>query len=71
MSEFDGQSLRVALVSDTHGHLDPRVAAIVERCDLAVHAGDVGGMAVLAQLQPRLGRVIAVRGNNDTPREWP
>ena len=47
------------------------MAAIVARCDLAVHAGDVGGMAVLAALRPRLGRVIAVRGNNDTPREWP
>jgi len=71
MSEFTGQTLRVALLSDTHGFVDPRIAALVETCDLAVHAGDVGGLAVLADLRPRLGRVIAVRGNNDNRREWP
>jgi putative phosphoesterase len=28
------------------------------------------GAAVLASLQPRDGRIIAVRGNNDTPHTW-
>jgi putative phosphoesterase len=65
-----GKTVRVALLSDTHGFLDPRIAAIVETCDIAVHGGDVGGLAVLRQLQPRLGRVVVVRGNNDTARDW-
>lgn len=69
MSE-PGQSLRVALLSDTHGFLDPRIAALVEACDIAVHGGDIGGFGVLRELQPRLGRVVVVRGNNDTPRDW-
>lgn len=71
MSEFAGKALRVALLSDTHGFLDPRVGAYVEQCDLAVHAGDLGCLAILDEIRPRQGRVITVRGNNDTPAEWP
>ncbi|NIR28294.1 MAG: metallophosphoesterase family protein [Gammaproteobacteria bacterium] len=62
--------LTVALVADTHGYLDVRVAAGVRGCDLAVHAGDVGGVAVLDALRPR-GPVHAVKGNNDTRAKWP
>ncbi|MFP4495395.1 MAG: metallophosphoesterase family protein [Halochromatium sp.] len=64
-------AVRVALVADTHGYLDPRVAALVADCDSALHAGDIGNADVLAQLQPRGGRVHAVLGNNDTARQWP
>lgn len=63
--------LRVALLSDTHGELDTRIAERVAQCDYAVHAGDVGNAAVLAALQPRQGQVLAVRGNNDIPAKWP
>ena len=41
---------RVALVSDTHGHLDSRIAEVVGRCRLVVHAGDIGSSAVLDTL---------------------
>ncbi|WP_296901006.1 metallophosphoesterase family protein [Thiohalocapsa sp.] len=61
----------VAILSDTHGVLDPRVAALVADCDLAVHGGDIGNAGVLAALQPRTGRVAAVLGNNDVPHKWP
>lgn len=64
-------SVRIAIVSDTHGYLDPRIARIVAACDVAVHAGDIGGAAVLRALRPRGGRVVAVRGNNDEPWCWP
>ncbi len=63
--------LRVAILSDTHGVLDPRIADIVSDCDLAVHGGDIGNAGVLAGLKPRSGRVIAVLGNNDSPAKWP
>lgn len=63
--------IRVALVADTHGALDERIAEVVAGCDLAVHAGDIGRPQVLAAMQPKSGRVIAVRGNNDTPLQWP
>jgi putative phosphoesterase len=63
--------VRVAILSDTHGFTDPRVLGLVAECDLAVHGGDIGGGAVLADLQPRTGRVVAVTGNNDLPHKWP
>nr|WP_207191030.1 metallophosphoesterase family protein [Halochromatium salexigens] len=59
------------MVADTHGYLDPRIAALVTHCDSALHAGDIGNAHVLAQLQPRGGRVYAVLGNNDVARKWP
>jgi putative phosphoesterase len=63
--------LRIALVSDTHGVVDDRIAALVVQCDLAVHAGDVGDADVLTRLQAGGTETIAVRGNNDTPQKWP
>ena len=48
-------SVRVGLVSDTHGLLRPETRAFLLGCDTIVHGGDVGAAAV-----------IAVRGNNDT-----
>ena len=62
--------VQVAIVSDTHGFLDPRIAEVVASCDVAVHAGDIGGVAVLKRLRPRQSRVLAVRGNNDTVERW-
>jgi putative phosphoesterase len=64
-------SLRIAILSDTHGFLDPSVAEVVLSCDIAVHAGDVGGKNVLQNLNPRAKIVIAIRGNNDIPGKWP
>lgn len=54
--------MRVLLVSDTHGAIDPAILALAGRCEQVVHAGDIGSAAVLAALGPR---VTAVRGNND------
>lgn len=62
--------MRVALLADTHGFLDPRIADLVADCDVAVHAGDIGGTDVLLSLQPRQ-QVIAIRGNNDVADKWP
>jgi hypothetical protein len=61
----------VIIVSDTHGFLDPRIARLAARCDYAVHAGDIGGSAVLQALRPKQKKVAAVRGNNDIDAKWP
>jgi putative phosphoesterase len=63
--------IRVAILADTHGQLDRRIETLVRGCDIAVHGGDIGNATVLARLQPRHGRVYAVRGNNDIARKWP
>lgn len=62
--------MRVLLLSDTHGFLDARIAMLAKICDYVVHAGDIGSVKVLTQLQPQR-KTIAVRGNNDTPGQWP
>ena len=61
----------MAIISDTHGFLDPRVAEAVTGHDCVVHAGDVGGAGVLEALRPSLDLVCAVRGNNDVAAKWP
>ena len=64
-------SITVAIISDTHAHLHPRIHALIKDCDHAIHAGDICDGDVLHAMQPKSGRVIAVRGNNDFPGAWP
>ena|SRR5438876_1166965 len=54
----------IGLISDTHGLLRPEVARVFAGVDLIVHAGDVGGRAVLEALR-RIAPVDAVYGNVD------
>lgn len=61
---------RVGIISDTHSHLDPRIADVLRGCDIAVHAGDIMGKHVLDAMRPAGGEIIAVRGNNDTRVQW-
>jgi len=58
------QSFRVAVVSDTHGLLRGGVLDALQGVDLIVHAGDVGSLDVLQQLDS-IAPVCAVRGNTD------
>ena len=58
-------TVSVAIISDTHGHLDPRIIEIIRECDYAIHAGDICGENVLAAMQPKSAMVIAVAGNNE------
>jgi hypothetical protein len=55
---------RIGLIADTHGLLRPEVAQIFAGVTRIVHAGDVGGRAVLEGLE-RIARVDAVHGNVD------
>ena len=61
----------VAIISDTHAHLDRRVADLIRTCDYAIHAGDICGEAILRQMQPKTGKVLAVAGNNDHNSQLP
>lgn len=65
------ETVRVALLADTHGWLDPRIAEIARACDIVVHAGDIGAAGILETLAEDRARVVAVSGNNDTPQHWP
>jgi uncharacterized protein len=42
--------MRIGLISDTHGYLDPKVLEYFNACDEIWHAGDIGDVAVATQL---------------------
>lgn len=54
----------VGIISDTHGHLSDKAYAALAECDYLIHAGDIGGPEILAQLEA-LAPTYAVLGNND------
>jgi putative phosphoesterase len=60
--------IRIGLISDTHGLLRPEVAAVFAGVSSIVHAGDVGGGAVLDGLS-LIAPVEAVYGNVDDPHD--
>jgi uncharacterized protein len=60
-----GFSMRVGVLSDTHGILRPQVLELLAGCERILHAGDVGGSEILARLRG-IAPVEAVRGNTDT-----
>ena len=62
--------IQIAVLSDTHGMVDPRISDLVSKSTLAIHAGDIGSASVLNELSPKIGKVVAVRGNNDNASNW-
>ena len=58
----------VGLISDTHGLMRPGVHAALTGVELILHAGDVGGSAILDELR-LIAPVRAVLGNTDPPGE--
>ena len=67
-SDMNREVYVVGLISDTHGLLRPEVAAAFQGVHLILHAGDVGGQAVLDALAA-IGPVEAVYGNVDDPHD--
>lgn len=57
-------SVRIGVVSDTHGHLDPQVLAEFAGVDHIIHAGDIMDPATLEALSA-VAPVTAVAGNMD------
>ena len=63
--------MRIALIADTHGALDTRIADAVRGADILVHAGDVGD-GIAATLDELAAQVVIVVGNNDPASSvWP
>lgn len=56
--------MKIGLISDTHGFLDPKVFKYFEHVDEIWHAGDIGTEDVLKQLQD-FKPTVAVWGNID------
>jgi len=56
--------IKIGILSDTHGSVHPQIAELMNKCDFALHAGDIVDIEVLQKLNPKQS-VIAVKGNND------
>ena len=56
---------KIGIISDTHGMLRPEVVRAFEGVEQIIHAGDVGSMHVLEELE-KIAPVTAVRGNIDS-----
>ncbi len=57
-------TLRVGVLSDTHGLLRPEARAFLLGCDYIVHGGDIGTAAVLEDVAA-IAPLTAIRGNID------
>jgi len=62
----DGRSHVIGLISDTHGMVRASVHDALAGVELILHAGDVGGDAILDELEV-IAPVLAVYGNTDAP----
>jgi uncharacterized protein len=56
--------MRIGVISDTHGYLDPQVPALFQGVEHIVHAGDIGPASIIVALE-QIAPVTAVLGNND------
>ena len=57
--------MRIGVISDTHNYFDPAIPKIFEGVDHILHAGDVGLMTIIYELES-IAPVTAVFGNTDT-----
>lgn len=54
----------IGVLSDTHGHFDPQIPSAFKSVSRILHAGDIGDLRVLRQLE-QIAPVTAVWGNVD------
>ena len=56
--------MKIGVISDTHGWLDPKVPELFAGVSHILHAGDIGPDALIAELET-IAPVTAVIGNTD------
>lgn len=56
--------MKIGLISDTHSHMDDQILKNLEPCDEIWHAGDIGHMDVIHQLEA-IKPLRVVHGNID------
>ena len=56
--------MKIGLLSDTHGYLDPRIFQYFSECDEVWHGGDIGTLEVARSLE-EFKKIKAVFGNID------
>jgi putative phosphoesterase len=56
--------MKIGVISDTHGLLDPKVPKLFDGVEHILHGGDIGPYSIITELE-RIAPVTAVLGNND------
>jgi putative phosphoesterase len=56
--------LKIGVISETHGHLDPAVQKIFQDVDHILHGGDIGLPWLILELEA-IAPVTAISGNTD------
>ena len=56
--------MKIGLISDTHGQLRARVLEVLDGVDVILHAGDIGDLNIITELEA-IAPVHAVHGNTD------
>ena len=56
--------MKIGVISDTHGFLDPKVHGLFSGVEHILHAGDIGFAGIISELE-KIAPVTAVLGNND------
>jgi hypothetical protein len=56
--------VKLGVLSDTHGHFDPRIAELFAGVEHILHGGDIGQPSVILELEA-IAPVTAVLGNTD------
>lgn len=62
-------TVKVGLISDTHGLMRPQALEALQGCDYLIHGGDIGKPEILETLKA-VAPLTVVRGNNDTDDAW-
>jgi putative phosphoesterase len=62
-------TVKVGLISDTHGLMRPQALEALQGCDYLIHGGDIGKPEILEALKA-IAPLTVVRGNNDTDDAW-
>jgi len=58
--------MKIGILSDTHGFLDPKIPELFAGVGHILHGGDIGQPRILAELE-LIAPVTAVGGNTDEP----
>lgn len=56
--------MKIGVISDTHGFLDPKIPELFAGVEHILHAGDIGYASIILELE-YIAPVTAVLGNND------
>ncbi|HEY2328192.1 MAG TPA: metallophosphoesterase family protein [Verrucomicrobiae bacterium] len=62
--------MKIGVISDTHGYLDPRVEKIFAGVEHILHAGDIGEAMIALEMQ-FIAPVTTVLGNTDLGLTFP